>query len=364
MRNPVVTGVTTQRPCRLLTLDRCVSRSPWRIGVPFQALARNGFPTEILGATVDIDQFQDTDLLVLHNPATESHVRLVHAARQRGARVIIDLDDLLLPDYLPLDTEFGRWWHPRHVHQESASKLAPGGDVFLNLRECIRAAHALTVATETLADLYREIHPRLHVLPNCYDDSNPLWDVVPPARTTVNIGFLGTEHHRPNLDLLTGAIEPVLERHSEVRIVEAGEGNLFARIDAPAARFIHLGWIPFEVFPLVLHQMDIVLAPLVDEPFMRCKSNIRCMTAGLVGAPVVASPVGPYAGYVKHGVNGWFATEPAEWTSYLEQLVVDREQRVQMGEANRLLARRYALSINLHRWSEVYAAVLDRSCRA
>jgi glycosyltransferase involved in cell wall biosynthesis len=110
--------------------------------------------------------------------------------------------------------------------------------------------------------------------------------------------------------------------------------------------------------------MDIVLAPLADHPFMRCKSNIRCMTAGLVGAPVVASPVGPYATYVKDGRNGFLARSPAEWTAALERLVSDPALRQRMGAANRQCARGYAISANLHHWTHLYAGLLGRHRRA
>jgi glycosyltransferase involved in cell wall biosynthesis len=110
--------------------------------------------------------------------------------------------------------------------------------------------------------------------------------------------------------------------------------------------------------------MDIVLAPLVDDPFMRSKSNIRCMTAGLVGAPVIASPVTPYSAYVEHGVNGFLASDSNAWTRSLEQLVCDADLRRSMGEANRTKARQFAMSLNIDRWIEVYDALLSRRCGA
>jgi glycosyltransferase involved in cell wall biosynthesis len=367
----------TPRYLSILTTNRSVTRSPWRVGVPLQALARLGHHTRIVAEDRVAEHLPRADILVLHNPASAELVELVHEARQQGVAVIVDVDDLLLPGLLPTLARFGRWWHPLRFKWEAETRVkaglaeadtiaaAPRNDAMLCLQECIRSASMLTVTTATLAQAYHELNPAIYVLPNCYDDMNPLWNVELPPRPTVNIGFLGTEHHGPNLDLLRGALEPILQRDPTVRLVEAGQGGLLTRVDAPARQLVQLGWLPFDVFPLVLHQMDIVLAPLVDEPFMRCKSNIRCMTAGLVGAPVVASPVGPYAEYVEHGVNGFLATEQAEWADYVERLVVDPALRRSMGEANRLRARPYALSLNIERWSDVYYAALhDRRCCA
>jgi glycosyltransferase involved in cell wall biosynthesis len=187
-----------------------------------------------------------------------------------------------------------------------------------------------------------------------------LWHVPPPSRKTVNIGFAGTEHHYDNLQLLRGALEPVAAGYPDVRIIEAGGPALLSLLEAAAEQMIHLGKLPFEVFPLLLHQMDIVLAPLVDSAFTRAKSRIRCMMAGLVGAPVVASPVGTYAEFVEHGVNGFYARSPAEWTHYLEQLVRDAELRRRMGCMNRQRAEAWSISQNIWRWTEVYESVLHR----
>jgi len=357
---------------RYATIDRSLTRSPWRIETPLRALERLGNDLTILDASVTPDELPDVDILVIHNPSSQAEVDLIRGARERGIAVIIDVDDLLRPGLLPAQAKFNRYWAPDRFRREAEAKVravladqsivdaAPRNDALTHLEHAIQAANALTVATLELAQAYADLTPSIYVLPNCYDDANPLWDVALPERETINIGFLGTEHHGPNLDLLAGAIEPVLDRFSHVRVIEAGQGGLLSRIDAPAERLIQIGWLPFSVFPLVLHQMDIVLAPLVDEPFMRAKSNIRCMTAGLVGAPVVASPVGPYAGYVEHGRNGFFATTPSEWTEHLTTLVADPVLRREIGESNRDCARRYAISANIDRWRAVHDAVLDR----
>jgi glycosyltransferase involved in cell wall biosynthesis len=363
----------TRHPLRILTTAQSVSQSPWRIGIPLGTLRQRGHAVQIIDDTAELP---DADLLVMHNPSGAPNREMIERAHQRGMAVVIDVDDLLLPEYLPESARFARWWHPERFHREaearvqagidppSAISAAPLNDALHWHQECVRAADALTVTTPVLAEAYRDLNPTIAILPNCYDDSDPLWDVTPPTRATINVGFFGTEHHGPNLDLIADALAPVLRRHADVLLIEGGQGGLLARVDAPPERLVHLGWLPFLTFPLLLHQMDIVLAPLVDDPFMRSKSNIRCMTAGLVGAPVIASPVGPYASYVEHGVNGFLAAETGEWTHCLGQLVGDAGLRRSMGEANRARARQFAISSNICRWIEVYDGLLSRRCGA
>ena len=347
--------------------------SPWRVTVPLGALAAYGYDlTETaVGQPCDLD---GVDLLLLHRPNQRSSLELMAEARRRGIATVVDVDDLFLPDALPEQAPFTRYWHPLFHRWEAEEQVALGlmapeaiasarrNEVMERFHACLTAADAVTVSTQLLADYYRPFSDRIVVLPNAYDDANPLWDLEPRPRATVNIGFFGTDHHEDNLRLLTGVLEQVLRRHPEMRVVEAGGPALLPRIEAPSAQLVHLGSLPFEVFPLLVREMDIVLAPLADEPFMRCKSNIRCLMAGLARAPVVASPVGPYQDYVRPGVNGFHAASAAEWSDGIERLVADPELRRMMGEANRQIAQTYAISANARRWENVYDALLGRRC--
>lgn len=368
--------MTGQTDTRILALHWFNLCSPWRINVPLNALRNVGYEVREASIHERVDDALDVDLLVMHRPATMLSLRLIDEARRRGTRIVVDVDDLFLPDVLQPNSPAARAWHPLFHRWDAEARAAAGvdswecvaraprNDMMELLHQCLEAADAVTVTTYPLATAYQAFNPKVYVLPNCYDDAEPLWNLGPAARPTVHLGFAGTLGHDDNLAPLVGALEPVLRAHPEVRVVEAGGPALLPLIDAPSEQLVHLGSVAFKVFPLVLQQMDVVLAPLADVPFTRCKSNIRCMTAGLLGLPVVASPVGAYAEYVEHGVNGFLARTPEEWTDYLERLVVDPERRWAMGAANRERARNYAISRNFPRWVGVYESLLGCRCRA
>lgn len=343
---------------RLLALHCADVCTPWRIATPLGALAAAGYDVSLalLEGTTELPA--GVDLLVLQSPGTAAALRLLEQAREAGVGTVVDFDDLFGPSFL------------RTSWLVSAQGSAPGdgdprqihADVLRRFHACLRAADAVTVSTPDLAAAYASLNPNISVLPNCFNDANPFWSLAPPKRDTVNVGFAGTGDHRENLALVKEALEGVLRQHRSVRLVEAGKPelgpNLLDQIDAPPEQLVHLGEVSFDLFPLVLQQMDVVLAPLVDSPFARCKSNIRCMTAGVVGVPVVASPVGTYAKYIRHGVNGFLAASSGEWRAGIEALLLDSRRRHAMGEANREAARAYSISANWSRWSEVYERVL------
>ncbi|HEU5317231.1 MAG TPA: glycosyltransferase family 4 protein [Chloroflexota bacterium] len=352
--------------------------SPWRIATPLGALRRAGVDARDASIHRPPD-LAGVDVLVLHRPNSAGALDLLGRARERGIATVVDVDDLFLLDHLPPLAPFSRAWHPLFERREAEARVAAGIDpseaiasaplnqVLERFRACLATADAVTVSTDTLAAAYAPFNPDIHVLPNCFDDADPLWSSTSPAsptRQTVNIGFAGTDHHVESLELLRDALEPVLRRHAHARIVEGGGPALIPLVNAPPEQLVHLGQLPFVTFPLLLRQMDIVLAPLADGLFWRCKSNIRAMTAGLVGLPVVASPAGPYAGYVEHGVNGFHARTAADWTASLDQLVADPTLRRRLGEANRRRALDYAISRHAHRWIDLYERLLSRRRRA
>ena len=62
------------------------------------------------------------------------------------------------------------------------------------------------------------------------------------------------------------------------------------------------------------------------------------------GIPVVASPIGVNTEIVEHGVNGFLASNEAEWKLAINRLLIDPGLRKQMGEAGRLkVEKEYSL---------------------
>jgi glycosyltransferase involved in cell wall biosynthesis len=73
------------------------------------------------------------------------------------------------------------------------------------------------------------------------------------------------------------------------------------------------------------------------------------------GIPVVASPVGVNASIVIHGVNGFLAKDPEQWTTFLRRLIADPKLRQQTGAAGRETVEK---RFNVQRAAESVKAVL------
>jgi len=104
-------------------------------------------------------------------------------------------------------------------------------------------------------------------------------------------------------------------------------------------------------------EFDIGIMPLADTPWERGKCGYKLIQYMACGKPVVASSVGANRDIVEHGVNGFLAETPEEWTSALRRLAADPDLRRRLGAAGRAkVERHYSLAGTAPRLIELLRA--------
>ena len=88
---------------------------------------------------------------------------------------------------------------------------------------------------------------------------------------------------------------------------------------------------------------DIGLAPLPDNPFTRGKCGFKIHQYHAASLPVVASPVGVNADYVRDGVTGFHAANRDRWVEAIESLIADPSRCRAMGAQGRKDAESFGL---------------------
>ena len=89
---------------------------------------------------------------------------------------------------------------------------------------------------------------------------------------------------------------------------------------------------------------DIGIMPLADTEIHRTKEPLKIKEYMAAGLPIVASPVGHNTRVLSDGVQGYFASAPAEWEARLTELASDPGRRAAFGRAGRdLVLERYDL---------------------
>lgn len=173
-----------------------------------------------------------------------------------------------------------------------------------------------------------EVLPTVIDLDRYRQDPNKLVAVAMPA-APLKLVWIGTPGNVHYLELIR---EPLLALAAKYSIVLRVIG---------ATEFSILG-LQVEVLPWnestevqLIRDCDIGVMPLLDSPWEKGKCGYKLIQYMACGLPVLASSVGVNSEIVHHGINGYLATTPKEWETFLGHLLEDESLRRLFGIAGR-----------------------------
>lgn len=225
---------------------------------------------------------------------------------------------------------------------------------------CIRAADAVTVSTEPLAQLLRHHNPNVHVIPNAVRAE--VLDVPAPARRgrddgITRFGWQGSQTHAADWLEVKEPLAEVMRADPNIRMRFLGTAH-------PEGLPLDRGRVDFRDWTTDLGEyyrrisrFDVTLAPLRDTVFNRSKSALRVQESLALGVPVIASDVVAYQDWVIDGKTGFLVRGPAEWRDAMMNLT-DPALRVRMGEAGRKAAGAWAIEATIGKWITAYRSLL------
>ena len=277
----------------------------YRIEQPARWLSDHGVECRVIHPRDAVDKgvFRGVTTFVLQRAHGVETQRAVSHLIDRGVRVVYEIDDDLwrLPEWNPARAEYTK-------------------DVLVRIENLMRQCTAVTVSTQAMADRVVDLGcGAVYVVPN----GIPL-DLIPPravrTRQGVRVGWWGTRTHQGDLSLIGGALQRLLRDRPDVTLVTMGDGLPGVW---PAARFERYPAVHPVAFygALVGLELDVVVAPLVDNEFNRAKSPVKALEAGAIKVALAASRVGPYREHLEHGVTALLANNQAEWEANLFALV-------------------------------------------
>jgi glycosyltransferase involved in cell wall biosynthesis len=273
-----------------------------------------------------------------------------HPELRRSRAIVYDTDDDVL-DY-PDWTGF-------------AGAAARERDVVLRI---LGMADLVTVTTPVLAERLAAHTPApVRVVRNAVD---PAWYAAPESggvaddRSVVRVVYHGVpvrlrdyEVARPGVEAAARAV-PGLRR---IWIGAAEEPRVAAVMDEVRP------WVDgLAEFGRVLSaaRPDVGLAPLLDEPFNRAKSELHWLEYAMAGAPTVVSGLaggGPFDA-VRDGVDGLVAREPGDWRRHVRSLAASPDLRTEIaGRARERVLAGYTVAGRADEWAEAFRWAADRA---
>ncbi len=312
------------------------------------------------------------DLVVLDrlwrdDVSPEQAEHLVDQVRRRRARFMYSLDDNLLR----LLAEPGD-------NPAAQRKLAA-------LQVFTRAADRVVVSTWHLREALREHNGSISVIPNYLDERllpgqtlgtveelrRRLTDRRRALRGPITLGYMGTRTHDDDLRMIAPVIWRVWSRHPGRLRLEfvAGmakdetwsllKGLPINRLDPGLVYTEYAAFMPWFVATCRWH---IALAPLADTAFNRCKSDIKFLDYGALGAAGVFSRSPAYERTVQHKVTGYLVDNtPDAWEDTLENLIAHPIAALVIGwSAQRYLRQRRTLAQGAQLWLNALRVTLTQ----
>lgn len=242
-------------------------------------------PQQAMAAALQIDsnvQFRylhaanqgriQADSIVVQRQLSEPQIEEMQAIkRYTSSFLVYDLDDLL--GNLPL----------KSIHRESFQP----SQVARALRNGLSIADRVTVSTEPLAEAMRGFNSDIRVVPNRL----PVrwWGELQGKRREgrPRVGWAGGTSHTGDLQIVVDVMKALADEVEWVFLGMSPPG-------APRHEF-HYG-VEIEDFPAKLASLDLdlAIAPLENNAFNECKSNLRLLELGACGFPIVATDIEPY----------------------------------------------------------------------
>lgn len=219
-------------------------------------------------------------------------------------------------------------------------------------------ADVVTAATPVLAGSLRP-HTRgdVRVLRNAVDPAWYAQSPEPGLTGDIRIVYHGVPARLRDYEVARRAVDAVASRTPGLRRVWLGadhEPQVAACVDE--ARPWVDGLAAFAG-TLAAARPDIGLAPLLDEPFNRAKSELHWVEYAMTGAPTIATAFGGPGPYdvIRDGEDGLLARSQTDWTHHLRRLAGSRWLRSDVGGAAReRVLEEYSLTVRALEWAETY----------
>ena len=305
------------------------------------------------------EAFPDCDLLVVerhtlwpYERQLDGFVRVLSRCRRARVPVVYQLDDNLLD-----------------LQRDEPWEAYPGVSLRGVVAFLARQADRMIVSTPALAERVAHLRSDALVLPNALDErlfgSAP--EPVVSRSSTVTIGYMGTLTHEKDLRMVLAPLRALLARHAgrvRLELVGGAAGRRTAslfdglpfRMRDPGRDDVYPRFVPWMRQHL---RWDVAIAPLEDDAFTRCKSDLKYLDYGALGIPGVFSDVRAYRDAVRNRETGLLvANEPEAWGEALEEIVSDGVLRARLAAAAKAYVHENRmLRTNAVRWREVLRSV-------
>jgi glycosyltransferase involved in cell wall biosynthesis len=268
------------------------------------------------------------DRLILQHSVDDGQLSLIDGFKNAapGIKIIQTVDDLL--------------GEVSEKHPNRQFQIREGHS---RMKQALSKSERLIVTTQPLADQYQKYVSDVHIVPNALGAQWLGLRNKPKPRKRLRVGWVGAGQHQGDLELINAVVRELAPKVDWIFM-----GMCTEEMKSLLKEF-H-GFVSIAEYPRAMSELelDIAIAPLEDNFFNQCKSNLRLLEYGAMGWPVVCSDVYPYQTGNPPVLR--VKNDTAAWVQAIEALF-DSETRHAKAEAlHQWVMSKYRLEIKTKDW--------------
>lgn len=291
----------------------------------------------------NIDFIEHADALVLCRVRYNAAVaRLIARARAKRIPVLFDCDDLIFDiERLHLIV------HSLNLDQESDGTWEDWFSYIGRVGATLRLCDGIITTNQYLADRALEYMPQLRtaVVPNYLnpdqqDYSTKLFQAKKASGwrrdENIHIGyFSGSPTHARDFAVALPAVKRLLENDPRIILRVVGFGAFDNEFEIFGDRVEYHPLQNYLSLQKLIAEVEINIAPLQENQFTNCKSELKFFEAAMCGTLTLATPTYTFKNSVKHESTG-FLVPSYGWDDALQKavaLVEDKNNYINLVEA-------------------------------
>lgn len=312
--------------------------SYFRFMLPFNNIIRNNRATAVCLPyyQIDFDKIEEIDFDVIH----------IHSTLLLKPELV----DKLLKVKSIIGIDYDDYWEIPKTNPHK--KQFEGFDILT--AKYLPKFDFVTTTTKLLAKEIKRYNKNVYILPNFTDKLISQFNYTYKPSYRLRIGLITGASHSADIELLDGLIpklgdynsviqwvlggfnvgtEPKTSPYVYYERILTGDYDLVDRDYELFLKRYEEGEYPYDEqykriwskdidnYGVMFQDVDVILAPLVDNKFNSMKSELKIIEAGTFGKVFIGSAVGIYKDKIKNGENGFLCYRMEDFAKNIKRLV-------------------------------------------
>jgi tetratricopeptide (TPR) repeat protein len=289
----------------------------YRVEQPSIALGKTGKATVITVTSIS-PWFEklclSADLLILHLLSEHDLLPIIEDRKREKRPTLYELSDNILSLHCGIGV---RKWFSDPVNLALACQY-------------MRLADAVQVTGQGLAEQFSFINSNMVIFEN---QMRSLGTCKRESGGRVVIGWAGSSGHKTDIEEIRDVLAGIIRDTPYVDFSFMGDKAIYDLLSTkfPPGRLFYTPAGTLEEYLTFLQDLDIGVAPLQDNPYNRCRSDVKFLEyASRAVVPVLRS-LTPYVVSAEHGKTAFLYDSPQDLSDILSRLANNRELRESVG---------------------------------